>query len=490
MTALKITYLNKEFIISKTMQIFKIGRSELNDLTLDNPTISAYHGQIYYHDKQFIYEDLKSRNGTLILDSNDNRQIANNKTVVLSGTGTIIFGSNLGPQVKFSIDQDKLLADNITDESGSESLFNEGIASLNTYNFKKAIEKFEESIEKFPEDIDRYDCTAYYCSGFSAWKLNKFDDAILRFEQHLMIKPEDSDVMTDLGKIYEKVGKIQKAREWYHRAIRSGNESHEAKECLNDLPRFKGYGTTPSKKYRTIDILSCEKSSVHRAPHFDVSYFYDHLEILKEILKKLEISYENIGKFLNFYPAKHIKVDLVPNRSEPYGITNSKGIVFYLSSAYVGEQKFLSVLVRHEYSHYALGLLTKFSKRVPWWFHEGFAQFMSQSITKDRLLQIKGLVDKGKLLPLDALQPGMEGIKNRNRESIAYLVSHAAVTYFSNEHGPVKMLELIKALPETEKIAMAFNKVQLDYFQFQENFHQWLIKTSKSGQIKLTQKLY
>jgi tetratricopeptide (TPR) repeat protein len=477
MKSLSITYQDQKFIVSEFRKKLTIGRGEFNDLVMRDPAISELHGQITFLNGTFIYKDLKSKNGTLILDNRGHSRLLKNSEQELSNHGTIFPGSRSGPGLNFSVQEDNNLYQ-------AALLQKKGVLSLKKNDHDQALNIFNILMRQSPEDID-----LYYYAGFAAWKLNRLDEAALRFEQYLMIRRQDGAVMTDLGKIYERMAKIDKAREWYAKAVKAGEKT--AEKMIRELQRYRGYTTTLSQKFTTVDLLSNGEKSVHQSPHFTVTYFHEHLDILKTVLKTLESAYRNTGATLEFFPVKKIPVQLIANNSQPCGRTTSKGITLYLSAYNTGEKKFLPVLVNHEYCHYALGTLTEFSLDIPWWFHEGLAQFMSQNITPGRLLLIEHMTETRLDLPtLESLHKGPGKEANTDEIRLAYLTCHAAVTYLIVTHGTSKLPALIDALAETGKPAKAFDRVQLDYNAFIRQFPLWLLKGAKTGRVKLTQKIY
>ena len=481
---LKIVYLDQDFELINPSQQLTVGRSRKNDLAINEEIISGEHGIIFNQERKYFYKDLNSTNGTIIISSNRADQKIRDMQIELPISGSIFLAGTKGPKLDFSIHKTDAEHD---DESASYDLsyFTKGLEAFEAKDYMTALNNFEIGIENSPEDID-----LYYFSGFAAFRLKKYHEALLRFEQYLMIRNEDSDVMTDLGKVYEKIGLTQKAVHWYHKAIKTGNNCFEAENQLKNIDRFDTVKNKPSVKYKTIDLLANKEPSIYKAPHFNVKYTADHLDILKSVLKNLEIAYKSIGDFLGVFPKDKIPVTLEPNPYEPHGITSPEGIRLYISSESVGEKKFLPVLIKHEYSHYALGVLTEFSENIPWWVHEGFAQLMSQNITPGRLHHIKGLAKLGNLLPLDKLEQGLSDLDNEEILRVAYFESHAAILYFNKNFGSEKMRKLFKSFTIKRSPDIAFKEVNLDYSKFQKDFSNWLINSSKKGQIRLTQKLY
>lgn len=78
--------------ISRTLQFAKspvrIGRNQLNDISLDDPFVSEWHGTIRFDDHSVAYFDLGSTNGTLL----DGKRLAKNVASELSATSVLRVG--------------------------------------------------------------------------------------------------------------------------------------------------------------------------------------------------------------------------------------------------------------------------------------------------------------------------------------------------------------------------------------------------------------
>ena len=44
----------------------RVGRNQLNDISIDDPFVSQWHGLIRFGDAGIVYSDLGSTNGTII----------------------------------------------------------------------------------------------------------------------------------------------------------------------------------------------------------------------------------------------------------------------------------------------------------------------------------------------------------------------------------------------------------------------------------------
>lgn len=66
----------------------RIGRNQLNDISLDNPFVSEWHGTIRFDERSVAYFDLGSTNGTLL----DGQRLPKNVAAELSDTSCLMLG--------------------------------------------------------------------------------------------------------------------------------------------------------------------------------------------------------------------------------------------------------------------------------------------------------------------------------------------------------------------------------------------------------------
>lgn len=171
------------------------------------------------------------------------------------------------------------------------------------------------------------------------------------------------------------------------------------------------------------------------------------------------------------------------------GKTGPEGIVLMLDQAHLGKRPFLSVLVTHEYAHYALGSMRGFSRHVPWWFQEGFAQYVSQNLTPNRLSEIKTLLDADRLIPLSALERGMGHINERDILNMAYLESHTAVAYMVKKYHFEGFRKFIAHLREGKRMRSVFKSLGSSYEDFERGWVNWLKECLRMGSVRMTREV-
>ena len=480
MIMLELTYQNRTYRIGPDNTPFNIGRLPENNLCLESEYVTDLHGCILVQDGKIVYEDIDSTNGTSIIFQDSSEEFVKKSSVFLSGKGSIRFGGESGAEVFFKV-VDMQWEDEFEDKFSVET----GLICIQTGDFKTAFHIFEQLVQKRPDDS-----SPYYYAGFAASYLNDPETAILRFEQCLMLQPNDANVRIDLGKIYEKAGNRDKALDCYRRVLKADPLNREAEEKLREFARFQAPTSVSSLKGKTREILKGYDVQKVEGDHFQVTYSVAvHLDILKDILKALETACQDVGRLLKYSPSEIISVTLLEPYGDVSGKTGPDGIELLVNQEILGEKPFLPVLVNHEYAHYALGSITGFSNYVPWWLQEGFSQYVSQNITHNRLINMKALAQERRPIPLSALEKGAGNITDREVVGIAYLEAHLAVAFFIKQHGYEGLRQLIEALNKKKNINKAFTHMRLDFSRFEIEWVEWLAESVESGTVKLTREI-
>lgn len=73
-----------------------IGRLPDNLLVIDNPAVSGHHARVYKDGTQFVFEDLKSTNGSFVRDKPIARHTLAGGDVVVIGKHTLVFSEEDG----------------------------------------------------------------------------------------------------------------------------------------------------------------------------------------------------------------------------------------------------------------------------------------------------------------------------------------------------------------------------------------------------------
>ncbi len=74
-----------------------IGRTQANDLPIDNLAVSGHHAKVYVENNQFVLEDLNSLNGTFLNNQRVRKSFLKNGDEILIGKHTLVFVDEGGP---------------------------------------------------------------------------------------------------------------------------------------------------------------------------------------------------------------------------------------------------------------------------------------------------------------------------------------------------------------------------------------------------------
>lgn len=480
MLRLVLTYHNRRHTLSDANPQLTIGRLPDNDLCIEYDVVSGHHGRILLRNGTFVFEDFNSTNGTCIRDRYGREIKVKGASMPLKGEGIIVFGENRDVSVTFSLET-KPPGQRVEKRSPANS----AIAFLKAGEFEKSFELFEKQITEKPDEPD-----AYYYAGFAASRLEELETAILRFEQYLLLRPKDDRVWMDLGKIYERAGRMKSALHCYRKVAGGERLREDAQIRLKEMARFQAVAPISAADKKTREVLGEELVAAVEMEPFQVTYnVAAHGRILNDILKALKTTWQNVGTALNFYPKQTVAVRLVRPLGSTAGRAGFQGITFRVDAEHIGEKLFVPVLVTHEYAHYAMGRLTGFARHVPWWLQEGFAQHMSQNLTPLRLTGIKTLAQNRRLIPLTALEKGLGNITDRELVNTAYLEAHSAVAFFVKRKGYEELRKLIAALKEKGSISVAFERTGQSYDRFEKEWADWLEQGAHNGEVKLTREV-
>jgi predicted component of type VI protein secretion system len=82
-----------------------IGRTQANDLTIDNLAVSGHHCKVYFEGDKFVLEDLNSLNGTFINNQRIRKSFLKNGDEVLIGKHTLVYIDEGAPQPESTADR-------------------------------------------------------------------------------------------------------------------------------------------------------------------------------------------------------------------------------------------------------------------------------------------------------------------------------------------------------------------------------------------------
>lgn len=457
-----------------------IGRGRANEVSFTEGFVSARHGRIFLQGKSALFEDLDSRNGTFV-----DGTFIRGRAVPLQKKGRIVFGAPSGPEIRYR------LTDLPADESRKEILFRKGYEYLKEEHYRRAFTCFEQAIDKGPVSP-----AAYYYAGFAASKINELDRAIVHFEQYLTVMPRDAGAMIDLGKLYERKGLYRRAAVRYRKVLEINPDDTSVLMRLKDLDRFEPVDSSARPDRSTEDILGSDLIDTVETRHFMVTYnVARHGRRLNDALKILEEAYERSGRHLEICPQQKVPVLLASEEStlsiddmSVAGSASREGIRVLVSPKTMAESLFLNVQLIHEYTHYLLDLMNPDGKRIPWWLHEGLAQYESQNMRIDSEILIARMLHDSALIPMEVLETGVFDDEIPGLIQLAYTQSYSLVEFCTENYGWDAIAKLLKGLTSGKEKG-AYRDAGMKYGSLEASWESWLRGRLGRSQAGRTQRL-
>ena len=97
-------------------------------------------------------------------------------------------------------------------------------------DYEKSLECYQEIAEMDPKNY-----RALYNMGISLFSLGKHDEALIRFDEALKVKPDYKYCYYNIGLVYEEKGLLQKAYNAYKRALELDSNFSYAKEAKRSV---------------------------------------------------------------------------------------------------------------------------------------------------------------------------------------------------------------------------------------------------------------
>jgi hypothetical protein len=137
----------------------------------------------------------------------------------------------------------------------------------------------------------------------------------------------------------------------------------------------------------------------------------------------------------------------------------------------------LEVTLKHELCHLFLHHLVSSNGRLPRWFNEGVSQWVSGGITEVIIGENKDLLKQatlsGRFIRISNLTRGFP--QDSSSLHLAYQESKSIVDYIVKEHGPDRILQIIKHLREGSTIDSAVIKaLSMSMGELEKQWHSHL----------------
>ena len=159
-------------------------------------------------------------------------------------------------------------------------------------DFKKAIPLLIKAADRNPRDAE-----ARFYSGYARRSLNRYEDALLDYQEAVRIAPDYADALNNLGSTYDKLGRFEEAVDAYSRAI---NLNADDGVVHNNL------GATYYRLARYEEAIVAYKRALELLPRPSTTH------------NNLGVAYGNLGRYKEAVESLLTAIRMRPGYSDAY----------------------------------------------------------------------------------------------------------------------------------------------------------------------------
>jgi tetratricopeptide (TPR) repeat protein len=328
-------------------------------------------------------------------------------------------------------------------------------------------------------------------SGLAALENGDHKLAIVHFEKHLAVHPDDNPTRYKLAIAFEGLGLWAKAlQELAALSNYNEDEVNMAFERIKEKQHIYGKVKSIIKTQKDIHSYIGENDFVElRAGSINIKFHVknEYLDILS-ILRTVKRAVKLLKDRLDFEP-NIVEVEIYDelleirqrlSEQERHSSIGSwvgglcgRRIMVNSSNPSSPEPQNLYVLLTHEYVHYALGEIS--GGCSPYWVEEGLAVYLSQELSDEYLDALRRSLGADALLPFEVVEKEIIDFTDEEARRLAYAQSCLAVEYLVELMGWPAIREILVSCRTTPAKQALANK-GLSYFVFERDFKKWLKK--------------
>ncbi|PKO19810.1 hypothetical protein CVU37_02130 [candidate division BRC1 bacterium HGW-BRC1-1] len=341
------------------------------------------------------------------------------------------------------------------------ALNNMAVHQSNERNFPESQGMFERAGKRLAEVKDegvRKEIQKNYSSLLALWgaelmKRDQYDQAKTAFNQALELNGQNPTAAIYLGDLFYEADAYEDARRLY--ALAMEHDKTNATYLKDRLAMIED----ESK------VQALFKKAEDSKKRFLIQYVdYNNGTPIEEILEMLNDAYDDVGKKLGIYPARHVNVKIYEgedfykiSRLPEWAVGIFDGKMRLRVEDIQSGPAQVRDLLYHEYTHAVLAMNVK--QKVPAWFHEGLAQLMEPQFAENagEQTQMRAALAR-KQLSFEVLKESFRELGSRQDAENAYLLSKYFLASLNRTHGTKKMNTWIAEMTTTES-------------KFEESFH-------------------
>jgi tetratricopeptide (TPR) repeat protein len=335
-------------------------------------------------------------------------------------------------------------------ENDPIALARSGTAAIEKQRFGDALDAFTRASAMQPRDA-----SLCFGAGIAAFMLGQNDVAQARFECALALNPSYLPAAVWLGELHYRAGRLHEAIATYESARRRSPDARELQKPLADWRK---------------ELELHNRFHELRTEHFTVLFELSTDEPrARQVVERLEASYQRVGETLGVYPSQPIVVVLYTReqfgditRLAPWSVAAYDGRIRVPLRTALDEPDELDRVLSHEFVHAVVAMLG--GRTVPAWVNEGLATVLEPAGVADA----EAILARTDARPaLSTLHQSFTGFSRRDAE-IAYASAALAVRRLIEQRGASAVVALLKDLARGAPFASAFQqRIAMRYEDFE-----------------------
>jgi len=328
-------------------------------------------------------------------------------------------------------------------------------AAFKQRKYREAINQLDQARQYVNDDPE-----IYVGLGICYFQFSQYAEAENYFKEALRLNPEYLSVHKKLGEIYYLTADIEQALYHWEEALKLDPADKVLEKRLNNLKKLQELSRDFETEIDTVFFVSFDGEK--------------NLQLRGNVMDILGQVYLEIGRELNLYPNRQIRVVLLANQ-EFFDITGSPG---WAGGVYEGHIKvpvenynldILKIVLCHEYVHAVI--YDRLAHRCSWWLNEGLAQFFSgdEQGNKQKLELAAALLSQGNVPSLTALPGNMS--RDKKQAQAAYALALSGVHFFMEKFTIFEMQAVLDLMAEGQSLEKALEEITA--FTFKEFEQEW-----------------
>lgn len=347
------------------------------------------------------------------------------------------------------------------------------------------------TFEPADPEIQRALAASYRSLGWEQIETGRYEEAVATFRRDPGVSGGDGPMQTGLGYAYVQlrqddhaVAPLLRAVELEPGDVRAYlllGELHDRRNDLSQATVFfqKALTMSPGNAVIQARVQRLRREQVQQGSfvravtrHFTVQFDgHENRDLYRTVIETLEEAYGEVGRALSFYPDDEISVVLYTakqfqdiTRLPEWAGASYDGKIRVPSAGYEQRRDVLKKILYHEYVHAVIHAITRQqlggitdlpSPRVPFWLHEGLAQYLEGGSERGAVdKSLRPLARRQAMIPLTALEGSFMGL-NATQASLAYAESLSVVGYLVDRHGMYPVTRFLEALSRHQGIEPA-----------------------------------